>query len=272
MSDDFGKTVDNWLTMPGAFAPALPPDEEDSATARGIMLGDNTADPAATGTSIYTNFQNLPTAVASILNHSQNRANFHPASMEPEELLRYFAAYTTEIDKTPFFSLAEDDVNKQKFASKDFNVLIDQVVSLYDGVSSNDQSKLKNAIADMAKSVFSQQKSERWKNLFSQSTMDLSNLATPRIMIYYTSLYMKHETGIFKPEVNEQSYTVHRTSYFVLPDLISSNAKKLEQLDSKSVDDWLGAATSPEQDDAKLCFDVKAYASQKRDIEDKHSA
>lgn len=235
-----------------------PDDPEDgAATARGTFLGDDTSDPAAKGVEIYSDPRNLPTANASILGHTQNRANFHPASMTAEELLAAFKPYTIEIDKTPFFALKEDKSDEQKFYSKDYNVLIDQVVSLYDGASSEDQSKLKNAIADMAKSVFGQERSEKWKNLFSQSTLDM-NSVPPTIMIYYTSLHMSHDSS-GKSDVNEQSYIVKKTSYFVLTDLIVTYASQLAGLDKQSVDDWLTSGTSPEVPDPALCFDVLPY-------------
>lgn len=231
---------------------------DGSASARGNFLGEDNSDPAAAGESIYTETQNLPTAIASILNHSQSRADFHPAITPPEELARVFGKYVTEIDKNPFFHLLTNESNKEVFNSSDYNLLIDQVINMYKGVSENDLNAIKTSISDMAKSVFGQKSAEQWKNLFSQSTLDLSNLENPRFYLYYTTLHMYHNQD-GKSEVKQESYEVQRTEYVILPDLIRANAPTLASLDKKSVDDWLSESASPEQPNVKLCFTVRPF-------------
>jgi len=254
--------VQQWMSSGDVTLPSSLPSvfelSDTSATARANYLGNDTSDPDASGIEIYSELQNLPTAVASILNHSQNRADFHPADMSPEVLATRYSAYISEIDNNPFLHLLKSEQSKQSFYSKDYNLLIDQVVNLYAGVTAQDLDALKDSIADMAKSVFGQTKSEDWKNLFSQSTLDISDEDNPILFIYYTSLHMGHdETG--KSEVNEQDYMVRKTEYLVLPDLIKAHAYQLASLDKKSVDAWAGDSTSPERNDAKLCFTVKPF-------------
>jgi hypothetical protein len=246
-------TVNSWVhVLPSA--PAAPPaDDKVAATSRGTFLGQNTSDPEAQGEAIYSDTKNLPTAIASILNHSQARANFHPAGMPPEKLAEAFTAYVKEIDGNPFFHLLTNDEDKQAFYSHDYNLLIDQVVNLYKGVTSEDLNQIKGAITDMAKSVFGQQKSEQWKNLFSQSSIDMTDLENPKFYLYYTALHMMHDKK-GKSEVSEQDYEVRATTYLILPDLIRAHAKTLAGIDKKTVDDWLSGSTTPENANAKLCF------------------
>lgn len=113
--------------------------------------------------------------------------------------------------------------------------------------------KIKTSITDMAKSVFGQRESEQWKNIFSQSTLDLTDLQNPRLYVYYTSLHMFHSQN-GKSEVQEQDYEVRMTTYLVLPDLIRAHASTLAGLDKKSVDSWMNDSTSPERPNVKLCF------------------
>lgn len=245
-------TVQNWVhVLPNRPRPLT--DDDVSATSRGTFLGQDTSDPDAKGVAIYSETDNLPTAIASILNHSQIRANFHPANTKPEELAAAFAGYVTEIDANPFFHLEISESDKQAFYSSDYNLLIDQVVNLYKGVSVEDLNEIKASITDMAKSVFGQEKSEQWKNVFSQSSIDMSDLENPKFYLYYTSLHMFHEKS-GKSEVKEQDYEVRTTTYLILPDLIKANAQTLANLDKKTVDDWLGGSTSPERPNAQLCF------------------
>jgi hypothetical protein len=245
--------IENWILV--VPKKALPPviDDNVAATSRGTFLGQDTSDPDAKGIAIYSDTENLPTAIASLLNHSQVRANFHPANTPPERLADAFSSYVTEIDSNPFFHLLESENDKQAFYSSDYNLLIDQIVNLYKGVSSEDLNQIKTAITDMAKSVFGQAKAENWKNLFSQSTIDMSDLDNPKFYLYYTSLHMFHEKS-GKSEVQEQDYEVRTTTYLILPDLIKAHADTLAKLDKKSVDNWMSGSTSPERPNAQLCF------------------
>ncbi|WP_218574105.1 hypothetical protein [Plesiomonas shigelloides] len=220
----------------------------------GDFLGIDTSSPSAKGRDIFADPRNLPTAIATIMTHTQNKADFHPAVQTPEVVAVRFAGYITGMDNTPFFHLLTNDYVKQTFKSKDYNQLIDQVVSLYDGVSESDKAKLKTKITDMAKSVFSQSHSEKWENLFSQATIDYSNPNEPKLYIFYTTLHMKHEKN-GKSEVSEQEYTVNRVEYSVLPELIRTYADKLSALVKADVDDWMNDSSSPSNPAIKLCFE-----------------
>ncbi len=249
--------VDNWLLIDpiNLGEVGFKSDTKTAATAAGNYLGKDDSDQNADHIAIYTDPRNLPTAVASIFNHAQNRAGFHPANTSADKLAVAFDSYVKEIDKTPFLHFVENKSDKQTFESKDYNALIDRVVALYDGVSSEDKKKLKESLVDMAKSVFGQiKKSEDWKNMFSQATLDFTNYASPTFMLYYTSLYMFH-SGTGKAEVSKQTFEVRATKYQVLPELIRVYAPKLAQLDNKSVDDWANDSTSPKQLNVKLCFE-----------------
>lgn len=229
---------------------------QSGANAGANYLGEDSSENDAAGLDVYTDSKNLPTAVASILSHAQNRANFHPAKLSPEQLAVYFQDYVDEIDRVPFFGLLVNKKAKTNYKSKDYNKLIDQIVSLYDGVSSEDKNGIKESVANMAKSVFSKESKEDWQNIFSQSTIDMSNPAQPRLLIYFTTLHMKYERK--KAEVVLQEFSVNRTEYAVLPDLISAHADKLLSIDKKRVSDWLGESTSKERKNAKLCFTPEA--------------
>lgn len=229
-------------------------DANTAATAAGNFLGKNDSDPNAQGIAIYKDPRNLPTAIASILNHTQNKAGFHPASIPADKLAAAFGSYVTEIDKTPFLHLVQNSSDKQKFESSNYNALIDRVVGLYDGVSSQDKEKIKQSIVDMAKSVFTQTHSEDWKNLFAQSTLDFTDYGNPTFILYYTSLYMYHDKN-GKSDVAKQEFEVRATKYQVLPEMIKAYAEKLVTLDVQSVDNWLSDNTSPKAQNIRLCFE-----------------
>ncbi|CAK9890041.1 MULTISPECIES: hypothetical protein [Pseudomonas] len=247
--------VQNWVSSGASSYDLKTPGDTDqsAATARGVFLGYDSTDPQASGIAIYTDAQNLPTALASIMNHVQIRADFHPANTSPDKLAAAFSQYINEMDKCPFVHLNSNESTKQVFHSKDYNLLIDQISNLYSSLGSQDLDKIKKSITDMAKSVFGQKSSEQWKNLFSQSTLDMSDPHNPKLYIYYTSLHMFHQQN-GKSDVQEQDYEVRMTTYLVLPDQIKTYASSLANLDKKSVDDWSRSSTSPEDPGVKLCF------------------
>ena len=203
--------------------------------------------------------QNLPTAVTSILNHVQNRVKFYPAAIEdPSELYVRFKEYIKEVSDTPFFGQFQNKKVRKKYQSKDYNLLIDGIVGLYDGISSQDKDKLKTSIADMGKSVFGNASAEEWENLFSQSTIDMTDPLRPRFFLYYTTMHMKYTRQ--KAEITLQEFSVNKTEYYILPQLITAQAKTLANLDKTTVDQWMGGIDSPQRSGAKLCFDPLAIS------------
>jgi hypothetical protein len=257
------QAIEAWINSdfesPSSSVSILEVSKADTAIARGNFLGRDDSDEAAEGIAIYLERENLPTAVASILKHSQNKAKFHPANTTAEELSRAFPRYTKEIDLNPFLYLSNTSIAKRSFKSKDYNVLIDQVVNLYEGFADVDLDEIKESIAKMGKSLLLHQTAEESMNLFAQSTIGMSDPGNPKFLIYNTTLRMKNiKNG--KSEVLEQEYEVNRTSYFILPDLIKAHAASLAKLQKTTVDEWAIDSTSQESDDAKLCFEVKQYS------------
>ncbi|MDO5978359.1 hypothetical protein [Flavivirga spongiicola] len=249
--------VESWIHVSPSFQINEPQNNTFQVIARANMLGTDTSDPDSKGAKVYSEPQNLPTATASILNKVGNRANFHPQSQSGERLEGDFINYLKQIDKTPFFALTKSGTTADKFDSKNYNVLIDQIISLYDGVlSQHDENLMRKSIADMAKSVFGRNPLNDQKAIFLMTTIDMLNPLIPRILIYYTTLHMKYVKGKF--EISLQEFQVNKREYAILPDLISAYADKLSILMRMSVDQWLLEYTSPERINAKLCFEVSS--------------
>lgn len=223
------------------------------------FIGNDTSDPGAQGMNIYSDPKNLPTAVASILNHAQNRANFHPAAQTPEVVASSYTSYITEIDRVPFFSIQRNDRTQQQVHTSNYDQLINNIVGLYDGVTQEDKDKIKNSITELAQSVFSKSSAEEWKNLFSQASLIYKSATDIRLYIYYTTLHMKR-TQSGKDGVDDlQEYTVNRVEYKVLQDKIQAYAATLSNLDKKNIDDWMDNATSPQKENYTKCWSQTPY-------------
>ncbi|TJY34090.1 hypothetical protein [Pontimicrobium aquaticum] len=247
--------VEAWIHISPSFRVSELPNNIFQVIARANMLGTDTSNPDSRGAKVYSEPQNLPTAIASILNHVENRANFHPQSQSGERLVSDFINYLKQINLTPFFALEKEESRVNKFESKNYNVLIDQIISLYDGVlSKSDENAMRKSIADMAKSVFGRDPLHDQKTAFLLTTIDMANPLLPRILIYYTTLHMKYVKG--KSEIRLQEYQVNKQEYAVLPDFIRAYANKLSVLPRTPVDQWILESSSPERVNAKLCFQV----------------
>jgi len=223
----------------------------------GCFVGINTTNKKAKGIDIFTNPENLPTAVATILNHAQNKADFHPAKQSQEQVSNKYDGYINEIDSTPFLSLKNNEQDSGKFHSKNYDELVGSVLNLYTGLTKSEEEQIKNSIVDMAKSVFGKTSNEKWKSFFSQMTIDNSDEGNPIYSIVYTTLHMKYVKG--KSEVTDQDYTVNKTNYTVLSELIKAYADSLTKLTDTTVDDWIVNTSTPSTP-VEICFEKKILA------------
>ncbi|RUI00798.1 hypothetical protein IPC444_20885 [Pseudomonas aeruginosa] len=239
----------------------------DEASTGGALAGDDTSNPDdvkvpqdgnnQSKLDLWTKPENLPSAIASIMQKTQDNADFNPIKYDSAELAEHFPLYLSAINHTPFFHQVETRWQKQTYSSTDYNKLIDNVLELYQGVSKQDKDKISSAITDMAKSVTSEKHSERWDNLFNQATIDYTDPNAPKMLIYYTSLHMSHDENK-KSTVDEQDYTVGMATYIVNVEAIKNQAETLQAVLAKSVNDWINGSTSPDKNaksgGTKLCF------------------
>ncbi|TJY34091.1 hypothetical protein [Pontimicrobium aquaticum] len=231
-------------------------DDAVPAIVRANMLGTDTSDPKSDGEQIYSESQNLPTALASILNHVQNSANYHPTTQNPTQLAASYSLLLQQIAQFPVFAPIQTKKYNKSFSSKNYNVLLDQVVSIFDELSTSDLNLLKTSLANMGKSVFSSGGIATSTYVFSMFTLNMNNSSAPYLLIYDASFYMKHKDG--KDEINKQSYVIVKNVFPILPDVIKANAKELAAIDKKNVDEWIKESTSPEKKSYQLCFQVEA--------------
>lgn len=79
------------------------------------------------------------------MNHNQKKVDFYLGQLTPEQIAVKFADYVKALQTTPFFHLDEHESHKQSMYTKDYNKLIEQVSSLYDGLSSSEKEKSRPA-------------------------------------------------------------------------------------------------------------------------------
>ena len=216
----------------------------ETSITNALFLGEDTSDKNATGEDIFSKPKNLPTAVASLLNAAQKKADFHPSTQTQEVCAEKFDDYLLEVDQIPFLYLNEIIEDGGKFYNKDYDVIIDSVLKLYGDVTAEDEVKITESITEMANSVFSVKKAERYKSLFSQPLIDYKGNDKADFSIVYTSLFMKHDKD-GKSELSEQSFIVKKINYNVLSSLIHTYAKDLAKLTDTTVSEWINNLDTP---------------------------
>ncbi len=255
--------IDLWFNSSLLFSPPIDQQPNNPLTeiAASVanFLGTDNSDNNTAEYRIYSDMHNLPTAIASILNSVQNRAQFYPAQDSAEGVATSFSRYIHEFEIAPFFSKSQLEHIRQSVASNDYNQLIDQIVSLYEGVSDIDRQYLKDSIRSMVQTVVNYSNPINQKALLCQLTINYNNPNTPKILIYYTSLMLSYsEEG--KLVIPKQEYQLTKSVYDVIPSRIRDNAGALTRLERKTVNDWILSNTSHlASDKIALCFPHKPY-------------
>jgi hypothetical protein len=251
------KSVISWISAdPTPGFKSL--EDEGPATSRGGFLGEDNSDLSAEGELIFTDPNNLPTAIATILNHAQKKADFHPIIQSPNELSSTLEKYIFELSKIPFYNNELHNSVSKDYNSKDYNVLINQVVAMYKDFPESYLEDLKIMISNMGKSVFGNVKGQGYINIFAALTVSVIDETNPIILIYEGAFNMYHDDS-GKDEVSKQSYTIKRNIYYISHEKIKDNAKQLTELLTTSISDWEKNVTSPEQKDKKLCFVIRKF-------------
>ncbi|MDO6706774.1 hypothetical protein [Photobacterium sp. 1_MG-2023] len=212
-------------------------------------------DNSTSDTNKYDIFRDpkyLPTAVSSILERCQKLANFHPSTDFTDETPENFDEYLRQIDECPFIHLVSLSSDRRTYESKNYNDLIDAVISCYPPMSPAAENEMVNKIAEMGKSIFSQSSAEATKDLFDQvNQITDQSKDNSQLLISNTTLHMKYEKG--KSEVTEQSFEVTVRTYEVLTAKIHRYADILEDIDREDVSGWTKKLTTPESR-SELCF------------------
>jgi hypothetical protein len=249
---NLNQLVQAWLHT--TYSPVKYMSSTNPTTSRANFLGYDNSDSGANGENIYNDPENLPTAIASILNHVQKVADFHPASQSPQEIGQSFSTYLRVLDTSPFFDAHPVRVHEKHFDNGNYNQLFSEIAKCYHGLTEDTYQEMRKSISNMARSVFdSSGSSQAWVNLFAQSTIDYLDNEYPKLFLYYSTFHMKKDTS-GKSDVLSQEFKVVENIFSINTSIIQAAAAELAEIDKKSVDDWLENSTSQENSNYQKCF------------------
>ncbi len=222
------------------------------------VLGSTTVDPKSKGIEIYKDPKNLPTALASILNHVQQQANFHPYKQDAKAIGHFYPGLEVVIKDLKIFGKPYCDQFKNNFSTKDYNQLLNQVISIFHGLPIRDLNLLKQKLANMGLSVFNVKESITRTMNFNMMMIDLKQPSKPYLILFHANFVMS-KTKSGKSDVAQQRYSINRSIYPINVSLIQQYAEALTSLDETSVETWINSASTPSSQGFRsgLCFRVE---------------
>jgi len=243
-------------------------------TVSGATLVGNEAQ-SALGSSLQTK-QNLPTdgsnpadsnpfidafvkapaaGATTMLDMARISTGFDPLDPALDENVAAYQAYINEVLKNPMFHLEMADKRTLQVKEQDFNKLIRDIADLFDGIKSEDESKIKDSLVKLAEAATSTKDVRQSTDLFVQNAVQVDD-GDVKVYIYYSTVSMIVHEG--KSTTKQTDYTVMRTRLKFQSEFWNEiTAATIAQRHFKDLSDWLDGNTTRSGDDQQeLCFEA----------------
>jgi len=197
----------------------------------------------------------------SLLNMARVASGYNPALMGVEtdpikkaqadaKNLASYNEYINRVMKAPFFNLELSDSKTITKTSSDWNALVDDIASLYEGIIKEDLDSIKKSLVTITKAAMSRQGSLETANLFTQSVLGAINNGTEA---YYTvNIYSSHVAMVSNSSKGGSStqsdFEIRRTKLKFRTSDWPNFAEKVYKKHVTAVDDWLETNISPTGD------------------------
>ncbi|MFH7243777.1 MAG: hypothetical protein ACHWZW_13105 [Spirulina sp.] len=119
--------------------------------------------------------------LASILGFIQHRVNWNPIR-NSEATRNNFSAFINLLSLSPYLAHNIVDKTKVNFKNKDYPKIIDEILSLYTGLSPEQMQDVKTNLRQMVYAALSEAGSQQTNTLFVQNIMEVK---TPDIIAFY---------------------------------------------------------------------------------------
>ncbi|KAF9367390.1 hypothetical protein CPC16_006565, partial [Podila verticillata] len=171
---------------------------------------------------------NHANAVGRIWTFCSDRTMFVPA-MGMKGQADKFPAYIEKISTFPGFYLEFNDQTTCKQTNDDINVIINEIITMYDGVLDVDIQAVLDSVTKMAETIVnSSDKLE--DSVFTQMSITKpNNNQQLYVSIFYTTLKMEvNSQG--KKTYSSQEFCINRSVFVVKSDFLTANALELSKL------------------------------------------
>ena len=177
-----------------------------------------------------------------MLTIARSSSGFNPLSNDVTGQEPKFKQYLENVNESPFFDIPFSSTTTIKQTSQDYNKLIDDILALYEGITTGDKSKIKDSLLQMAKAATSRKETQQSQTLFAQNTIQGSG-SDVTVYIYYSTVQMTLKDGKSTSFQSDYEIMQARLNFFV--DFWPIYAEKVMNVNYTAVNQWLNHMTTP---------------------------
>lgn len=181
------------------------------------------------------------TGLTTILDIARIVSNFNPALPNDPNNVPAYNQYITKILQNPLMHLLTNDHKTFNRRTSDWNEAIDQIASLYEGVSASDKTKIVESLKALARAASSSSRTKQMESLFTQSTINCDD----NIDVYiYSSTVTMEETQSGKHDVKQVTFDILSTQIRFTKELWERYSDAVLAKHLTLMDDWLSSIDS----------------------------
>ncbi len=177
----------------------------------------------------------------SVMDLALKHSGYNP--LDPAQAGNYAAyiKYVTDIVQAPFFHLHYSDQKQLHEQSDNWDQLIGDIVSLFEGIQAQDQTRIVNGLKQLAHTATSTSSTEEKMNVFSQQAISVNNTEIT-VGIYYSSVSMIEHNG--KHTTRQADYLVNRAFLNFYTETWAQFAPLVADAKVTGAKDWLSQMRS----------------------------
>jgi hypothetical protein len=177
----------------------------------------------------------------SVMDLALVHSGYNPLDPSQAGNFNAYIAYVTDIVRAPFFHLNYSDQKHLHQESSDWDSLIGDIVSLFEGLQSEDQTRVVNGLKQLAHTATSTNDQTETLNVFSQQAISV-NTSQITVGIYYSSVSMIQHNG--KHTTRQADYLVNRAFLTFYTETWPTFAPMVARTKVSSASDWLNQMNS----------------------------
>jgi hypothetical protein len=177
----------------------------------------------------------------SVMDLALTHSGYNPLDPAQAGNFNAYIAYVTDLVRAPFFHLNYADQKSLHQQSSDWDKLIGDIVSLFEGIQSEDQTRIVAGLKQLAHSATSSSDTEEKLNVFSQQAISI-NTSQITVGIYYSSVSMIEHDG--KHTTRQADYLVNRAFLTFYTETWPQFAPLVAKTKVSSANDWLNQMNS----------------------------
>jgi hypothetical protein len=239
-----------------------PKNDDASCVSKAIFIGDEKLIRVKPET--LEKFKYSPVAgCTSVMAIAQRGAAYYPALVTPgndkgdtyQANASTFNEYIRKLSDSPLFSLSMTDSKNLTHTSKDFNVLVDQIAGLFQGIATADIGTIRQGLVSLARAAVSRTRTQQKQFLFTQNVLHCVGEAV-EVNIYSSFVTMSADSGKGGTTTQAEYRVEHRKLNFRV-DLWPEVAELVWRQQASSIEEWVKANTTMPDPrfTARLCIE-----------------